>query len=69
MQDGLLFKLYKEGNAFYWMGAKEIYSRQRGVPVAIPMGGGILYGMEATSAAMGIRFTPLLLNIDTGEEY
>jgi hypothetical protein len=69
MQSGLLFKLFKYQNGFYWMGIKDMKLRQVGIPIIIPFPGGFIYGVEPSSSFMKIRLAPYLLNIDTGYEY
>jgi hypothetical protein len=69
MQSGLLFRVFRNEKAFYWMGVKNLQLKQRGIPIVIPMPGGFLYGMEPTSSYLKIHLTPYLLNMDTGEEY
>jgi hypothetical protein len=69
MQSGLLFKLFRHQHSFYWMGLKSMTSKQTGIPIIIPVPGGIIYGVEPSSSYMKISFTPYCLNLDTGEEF
>jgi hypothetical protein len=69
MQSGLLFKLFKHQNGFYWMGIKDMKLKQVGIPIIIPFPGVFMYSVEPSSSYMKLRLAPYLLNIDTGYEY
>jgi hypothetical protein len=70
MQKGMLFKLYKNDNAFYWMGVKYFDLRMHETPAAAPLGVGAEVGMEEPVATnVKIRLTPYLLHPETGEGY
>ena len=66
----MLFKLYKNGNAYYWFGLKEYDQRTFGAPAAVPLGGGwAAVGLEAVGSSVNIKLSPKLLNLKTGKEY
>ena len=70
MQKGMLFKLYKNANAFYWMGLKYFDLRMYETPPASPVYVDAKVGMEEPVANnVKIRLTPFLLHPETGEGY
>jgi hypothetical protein len=70
MQKGMLFKLYKNANAFYWLGVKYFDERMYETPPAAPLGVGAEVGMEDPMPSfVKIRLTPYLLHPETGEGY
>jgi hypothetical protein len=70
MQKGMLFKLYKNENAFYWMGVKYFDFRMYQTPPQALLGAGKEVGMEEPVASnVKIRLTPYLLHPETGEGY
>jgi hypothetical protein len=70
MQQGMLFKLYKNANAFYWLGVKYFDDRMYETPPATPLGVGAEVGMEDPMPSfVKIRLTPYLLHPETGEGY
>jgi hypothetical protein len=70
MQKGMLFKLYRNDNAFYWMGVKYLDTRMYETAAAAPLGVGAEVGMEEPVATnVKIRLTPYLLHPEKGEGY
>ena len=70
MQGGHVFRLYKNENAFYWMGLKIIRVKTVGVPAGVPLGGGwFLVGLEPMGTRVKFRTTPYLLNLEKGISY
>ncbi len=70
MQDGMLFRLYQEGKAFYWLGLKEYDQRSIVAPAAVPLGGGwAAVGFEKVGSTVKVKLSPKLLDINTGKEY
>lgn len=70
MQKGMLFRLYKSDNAFYWMGLKYFDLRMYETPTATTEWANAEVGMEQPVAKnVKIRLTPYLLHPETGEGY
>ena len=70
LDNGLLFKLYTNGSAWYWIGLKVYEERAYVAPAAVPLGGGwTAVGLERIAGAVRIKLAPKLLNLNTGKEY
>lgn len=70
MQKGMLFRLYKNDNAFYWLGLKYFDLRMYDTPPATINYADAKAGMEEPVANnVKIRLTPYLLHPETGKGY
>ncbi len=70
LENSLLFKLFRNENAFYWLVLKSYDQKTYGAPAAVPLGGGwAAVGLEKVASDVKIRLIPKLLNLTTGEEY
>jgi hypothetical protein len=69
MQKGMLFKLYKHGNAFYWLGVKYPDQRMFETPLAEIQTGTEVEPDNVVVTSAKVRLTPFLLRPETGQSY